>query len=116
MGFVDAKCTGGVMSNFRSVIDWATCRTKQVSLVSGRPVCYSTEALKYVQTSCFFAIVLCQISNSMTVWTRKVSVFNQGLGNFFMLFGWVIETTLILVLAYIYPVNIAIGTRDLSLL
>jgi hypothetical protein len=33
-----------------------------------------------------------------------------------MIFGWVIEITIIIVLAYIYPINIAIGTRDLSLL
>ena len=33
-----------------------------------------------------------------------------------MMFGWIIEITLIMGLAYIYPINIAIGTRDLSLL
>ena len=48
--------------------------------------------------------------------TRKISIFNQGLGNFFMIFAWSVEILLIFVLAYIYPLNIALGTRDLSLL
>jgi hypothetical protein len=33
-----------------------------------------------------------------------------------MIFAWVIEILLIILLAYIYPLNIALGTRDLSLL
>lgn len=48
--------------------------------------------------------------------TRKLSIFNQGLGNFFMMFGWIIEILLVSLLAYIYPLNLALGTRDVSLI
>lgn len=33
-----------------------------------------------------------------------------------MIFAWVFEIFLILILAYVYPLNIGLGTRDLSLL
>lgn len=33
-----------------------------------------------------------------------------------MTFAWVIEILLICLLAYIYPLNIGLGTRDVSLL
>jgi hypothetical protein len=33
-----------------------------------------------------------------------------------MIFAWVIEILLVSVLAYIYPLNIGLGTRDLSIL
>jgi sodium/potassium-transporting ATPase subunit alpha len=94
---------------------WSPCRVYQISPLSYRPVCYSTEAVKYAQTGFFFAIVITQWYNSLACKTRKISLKDQGLKNFFMIFGWSTEFLLCLCLAYIVPIMTVFGTRDLIL-
>ena len=40
---------------------------------------------------------------------------DQGLKNYFMVFGWATEFSLCLILAYVEPINTVFGTRDLIL-
>jgi len=96
-------------------VNWSPCRVYQISPLSNRPVCYSTESLKYAQTAFFFAIVIGQFYNSLACKTRKISLKDQGLKNFFMIFGWATEFILCICLAYILPINTVFGTRDLIL-
>ena len=86
----------------------------QISPISNQPVCFSTEALKYTQTAFLFAIVTTQFSNTLCCKTRKLSLSYQGLDNEFMILGWAVEFCLLFLLAFIRPVNVALGTRDLN--
>lgn len=110
MGFLRAE-GGKVYHN----VDWSPCRIYQISPISNRPVCYTTEALKYAQTGFFFGIVICQFYNSLACKSRKISLKDQGLKNYFMVFGWASEFVLCICLAYIEPINTVLGTRDLIL-
>jgi sodium/potassium-transporting ATPase subunit alpha len=105
------KCDG-----FGSVIpafEWGECYIKQLSPITHVPVCYTTEALKYAQTSGFFAIVIGQYANLIAVKTKKLSIYYQGMSNFMIPIGLGSELVLTLVLAYLLPIQRAFGTRDL---
>ena len=114
MGFLEladpnAPCS---VNNVRLLKDYHECEIAQISPVSKRPVCYSTEALKYAQTAFFFSVVFAQFTNTLCCKTRKLSISYQGLGNMFMVLGWAVEFALTLLLAYVRPLNTVLGTRD----
>lgn len=74
MGFIsDFTCNGSVVTSVTERFEWKECLIYQISPISERPICYSTEALKYVQTAGFFAIVATQFSNALAIKTRKLS-------------------------------------------
>lgn len=110
MGFLKLE-NGKILHN----VDWSPCRVYQISPISNRPVCYSTEALKYAQTGFFFGIVVTQWYNSLACKSRKISLKDQGLRNYFMVFGWTSMFVLCMCLSYIEPINTVLGTRDLIL-
>lgn len=112
MGFLANNCAATTGPKVKALIDFATCNVFQISPISGRPICYSTEALKYGQTSFFFSIVITQFSNSLSCKTRKLSLSYQGLGNQFMMLGWSIEFALTFFLGYCRPINHVFNTRD----
>jgi sodium/potassium-transporting ATPase subunit alpha len=112
MGYLEyAKDTDTVKAS----ITWSPCRVFQVSPITHRPVCYSTEALKYAHTAYFFSIVITQWYNSMACKTRKLSIKDSAFKNIHMLMGWTAEWTLCMILAYTRPINVIFGTRDLIL-
>lgn len=39
-------------------LEWGPCHVNQISPVTNRPICYTTEANKYGQTSHYFALVV----------------------------------------------------------
>jgi len=90
MGFIQADCTN-TTTYVKHIFEFGTCLVHQISPVTDRPVCYSTEALKYAQTSFFFSICATQFSNSLSCKTRKLSLAYQGFRNYFMIFGWSTE-------------------------
>ena len=98
--------------NIRMLKTYEECEIFQISPVSKRPVCYSTEALKYAQTAFFFSVVFAQFTNTLCCKTRKLSLSYQGLGNMFMVLGWAVEFALTIILAYVRPLNTVLGTRD----
>ena len=116
MGFLDNLCgsTTDGQVRVKPLIEFSECQVFQISPVSNKPVCYSTEALKYAQTSFFFSIVITQFSNNLSCKTRNLSLSYQGLGNTFMMLGWTIEFTLTFLLAYCRPINHVFGTRDVT--
>lgn len=61
MGFVEIDCDSNL--KVKQSITFGECLVFQISPISNRPVCYTTEALKYAQTSFFFSIVITQFSN-----------------------------------------------------
>ena len=97
---------------YSSLFKWGPCNVFQISPITNKPVCYSTEAIKYGQSAYFFAVVICQIIAALICKTRKLSLVYQGLNNFFMIFGITTEILLTLACAFFYPFNIAFGTRD----
>ncbi len=72
MGFLKNNCASGGIAKER--FDWGDCKIHQISPISKMKVCFSTEALKYAQTSGFVSIVLTQFSNSLCCKTRKLSL------------------------------------------
>jgi sodium/potassium-transporting ATPase subunit alpha len=112
MGYLQIDENTGVVSASQQ---FSPCRVYQISPISNRPVCYSTETLKYAQTAYYFAIVMGQFYVALCCKTRKVSITQQGLKNFFMIFGWFSEFAICIGLAYILPINKVFGSRDLIL-
>jgi sodium/potassium-transporting ATPase subunit alpha len=113
MGYLSNSCSTGISAN--SIV-FGECKVFQISPISKRPVCYTTEALKYAQTAYFFSIVFAQFFNTICAKTRKLSFSSQSLANEMMILGWVIELVLTFLLAYLRPVNIALGSRDVKFL
>jgi sodium/potassium-transporting ATPase subunit alpha len=48
-----------------------SCNVKQISRISGLPVCFSTEMLKFAQTGFFFSIVFSQYTNAINTKTKN---------------------------------------------
>jgi len=97
---------------YTQTFQWGPCKVFQISPFTNRPVCYTTEGIKYGQSAYFYGVVVCQMLNVLLVKTRKLSLVYQGLNNSFMFFGITGEVCLTLACAYFYPFNIAFGTRD----
>eukprot|EP01017_Pseudomicrothorax_dubius_P004778 TRINITY_DN11050_c0_g1_i2.p1 TRINITY_DN11050_c0_g1~~TRINITY_DN11050_c0_g1_i2.p1 ORF type:complete len:230 (-),score=33.53 TRINITY_DN11050_c0_g1_i2:100-717(-) len=103
------ECIKGQMHR---TVETGECKVHQISGVSFRPICFTTEALKYAQSGFFYAIVWAQVSNAILLKTRFSSLKYQGLRNFFLIFAIFFEICLMLILAYCHPLNLVLGTRD----
>lgn len=57
--FSDFTCDGATVTKVNPKYVWGKCQVPQISPISSRFICYSTETLKYAQTSAFFSIVVC---------------------------------------------------------
>lgn len=113
MGFLVNDCGN---NRAKQAFSYGACRLFQISPISRRPVCYTTEASKYAQTAFFISIVFTQFSNTICCKTKKLSFATQSLGNELMVLGWVVEFSLVFLLAYLRPINHAFGTRDVTFL
>ena len=96
--------------------DWVDCKYDHESDISDFKVCYSTEALKFAQTAYFVSIVIVQWADILICKTRKLSLRQQGMKNLMLDFGLFSETALAVLLCYVPPLNIGLGTRPLRLL
>jgi len=85
----------------------------RVSVVSGYPICYSTEALKFAQAGYLVSIVCVQWADLMICKTRNLSLAQQGMVNTMGNFGLFFETALVAILLYIPALNIGLGTRQI---
>ena len=77
---------------------------------------YQSAALEYAQTAYFITIIIVQWADLMIAKTRKLSIFEQGMGNDFMNFGLIFETVLGATLCYTPIFNQVFGTRPLHVL
>jgi sodium/potassium-transporting ATPase subunit alpha len=75
-------------------------------------VCFTSEAVKYAQSSYFYTNFVGQLFNNIITKTRRESVFTQGMHNMNMYFGLTTEIIIGLVLAYAKPINVVFGSRD----
>ena len=96
----------------QSISNWGSCNVQQISPYTNLPVCYTTEACKYAQTGYFIGIIICQICNLFACKTRKLSVISQGSSNTFLMFSVTTEIFLVIILTFIYPLNVGFGFRD----
>jgi sodium/potassium-transporting ATPase subunit alpha len=85
----------------------------RTSVVSGYPICYSTEALKFAQAGYLVSIVCVQWADLMICKTRNLSLAQQGMVNTMGNFGLFFETALVAILLYIPALNIGLGTRQI---
>lgn len=107
------NCHNGSPPTFTQIIsDWGDCKVQQISPYTNLPVCYTTEACKYAQTSYLIGVVICQIVNGFACKTRKQSVISQGASNTFFHFSLTTEILLVTALAYFLPMSTAFGFRD----
>lgn len=86
-----------------------------ISAITGEPVRYTSEALKYAQTSFWCSIVIMQWAVLLICKTRTLSFWQHGLRNASSLYGFLFETGLMALLVYVKPFNYAFGTRQLDL-
>ena len=105
----------GVKSIY-SEVNFGSCLVKQVSEYSGAPVCYTSESVKFAQTAYFISIVFAQVSNAMSVKSRKFSFMFSGLTNFLLVYGFASEICLTLLLTFANPFHSAFNTRELTFL
>ena len=82
--------------------------------MSDRDICYTTEALRHAQCAYFISIIIVQWADLSICKTRKLSISQQGMTNWFMNFGLVFETVLGAALCYIRFLALPLGTRDLQ--
>ena len=75
-------------------------------------MCYSTEALKYAQSSYFVAVVMVQWSNIFACKCRKSSLI-YSVYNKHMMWGILLETLIALGLCYTPGVQLIFGGRPL---
>jgi sodium/potassium-transporting ATPase subunit alpha len=107
----------------RTPDNWTACRYDPMdsslpkfyrySHITDKPVCYTTEALKYAQSGYLVSIVCVQWADLMICKTRNLSLAQQGMVNSFGNFGLFSETFLVAVLLYVPFLNIALGTRQI---
>merc|ERR1719163_2778843 len=107
----------------RSPEDWTVCRYNPMdadlpkfykfSPITDKPICYTTEALKYAQSGYLVSIVCVQWADLMICKTRNLSLAQQGMVNSFGNFGLFSETALVAILLYVPFLNIALGTRQI---
>eukprot|EP00360_Condylostoma_magnum_P001963 CAMPEP_0168317496 /NCGR_PEP_ID=MMETSP0210-20121227/25698_1 /TAXON_ID=40633 /ORGANISM="Condylostoma magnum, Strain COL2" /LENGTH=228 /DNA_ID=CAMNT_0008317509 /DNA_START=2814 /DNA_END=3497 /DNA_ORIENTATION=- len=96
--------------------EWSDCRFPgKESWVTDDEVCYTTEALRHAQCAYFVSIVVVQWADILICKTRKLSIYQQGMKNRMLNIGLCSETILAIVLCYIPPLNVALGTRDLEI-
>eukprot|EP00359_Climacostomum_virens_P000955 CAMPEP_0204898890 /NCGR_PEP_ID=MMETSP1397-20131031/1538_1 /ASSEMBLY_ACC=CAM_ASM_000891 /TAXON_ID=49980 /ORGANISM="Climacostomum Climacostomum virens, Strain Stock W-24" /LENGTH=1138 /DNA_ID=CAMNT_0052066777 /DNA_START=88 /DNA_END=3504 /DNA_ORIENTATION=+ len=96
---------------------WGDCNYPDLkSDVTDEDVCWTAEALRHAQTAFFVSIVCLQLSNALIMKTRKLSLFQQGMKNTFMNWGFVSEIAITLFIVYVPPVHAALGTRPLEAL
>ena len=77
---------------------------------------YQQSALEYAQTAYFISIIVVQWADLIISKTRKLSVFDQGMGNRFMNFGLFFETALGCLLIYVPVFNDGLFTRPIHIL
>jgi sodium/potassium-transporting ATPase subunit alpha len=109
---------------FRGAEAYTTCRWSpndktvpefyRKSHISGWPICYSTEALKYAQSGYLISIVAVQWADLMICKTRNLSLAQQGMVNCFGNFGLCFETILVAILCYVPFLNVALTTRQIA--
>ena len=100
--------------------DWNECRwnpnDKNIlsiyinSGVTGMPICYTTEALKYAQTGYMVSIMCTQWAVYIICKTRRLSISTQMSNNYVSL---IFSTAIVLILVYNPLFNEVLGTRQL---
>lgn len=103
---------------------WTSCRWDpydesvpkfmRISHISEKPICYTTEALKYAQAAYLVSIVAVQASGLISAKTRNLSLYQQGMINGMGNFGLFFEFALVAFLLYVKPLNIALSTRAIA--
>lgn len=111
MGFV--KCEGG---RWVQDANWGECFDDDVSPVTNKRICYTTDALKYAQTSYFVGIVFVQWCNILVCRVRFMSTIFAGYKNKITWAGIVVETLICVAICYIPPLHYAFGSRPLRFL
>jgi len=109
----------------RPATAWAKCRWTdgeenegprfyRYSEFTGKQICYTTEALKNAHTAYLCGIVCLQWADCVAAKTRSLSIAQQGFSNGWGNFGFISETLLVLIVAYVPFINIPLATRPLA--
>ena len=63
------ECHGNL--RFSAIFTFGECRVQQISPYTNRPVCFTTEGIKYAQSSYFYTTFVSQLFNNITTKTRR---------------------------------------------
>ena len=107
------KCENG---RFVSEVNFGPCLVGDVSPISNKRICYTTDALKYAQTSYFVGVVLIQWCNILVCRVRFMSTIYAGYKNKITWLGIFVETAICVVICYIPPLNYVFGSRPMRFL
>jgi len=110
----DTYANGTLTGGLANIITFSSCQVQQISSITGNPICYTSEAVKYAQMGYMISVVVCQWSNVTINKTRRSSVWFHGFRNHYMLWGQACETIFCFVLAYLPFLNVSMATRDVS--
>lgn len=109
---------------FRNRNTWTKCRWDpkdesipnfwKVSNVTYKQICYTAEANKYAQGAFLVSIVCSQLANLIICKTRSLSISQQGFYNNVSNFALLSEIGLIVLISYVRPLELALGTRALA--
>ncbi|KAJ8904259.1 hypothetical protein NDN08_000783 [Rhodosorus marinus] len=72
-----------------------------------------TQTLRHAQTAYFVAIIIVQWGDLLITKTRTLSIFQQGMWNWVLNFGLVLETLLAVIIAYVPFIQTIIGTAPI---
>ncbi len=86
-----------------------------VSSVTNEKVRYTSEALRYAQSSFWVAIVITQWADLLICKTRSLSLAQHGFNNMPSFYGLIFETALAVVIMYVPFLHEPLGTRPLDI-
>ena len=123
-GASDSELDIRLFYTFRNKGTWNKCKWDpndesipsfwRISDVTGKQICYTVEANKYGQGAFLISIVCFQFVNLIICKTRSLSLSQQGFTNGAANFGLFTEVVLIIVISYVRPFEIGLGTRAVA--
>ena len=110
--------------SFRNKATWTKCRWDpndesipkfwRISDVTQKQICYTVEANKYAQGAFLISIICFQFVNLIICKTRFLSLSQSGFTNGAANFAMFTEVALIIVISYVRPFVIALGSRAVA--
>lgn len=102
---------------FWNLDGWNECvYPEDRSNITGKHVCYTTEALKYAQFAYFLAVIVVQCAHLFTIISRKQSIWNYEFRHFYIVLGVTAQICIAVAIGFIPGLDLSLGGRSLHFL
>ncbi|OMJ72750.1 hypothetical protein SteCoe_28731 [Stentor coeruleus] len=102
---------------FWNLDGWNECMyPEDKSNITGKHVCYTTEALKYAQFAYFLAVIAVQCAHLLTIRSRKQSIWNYGFRKCYFVLGVIAQISIAVAIGFIPGLDLSLGGRNLHFL